>query len=333
MTYILDFSNPHFLESELPPQRSNLKLMLWAGDGNHDGVSDVQRLAGYDVYLCLGIPGPHLQKNIADLTGSQTLCMINVNDTKQMAAFEFIFKDAFSIIDTDYYGNTPTLSAAHYLTILERGGRAYNTEGINSLVMPTENLLNTLEIFVPILTPEQREQRTWSVGIIELAKRDDLPASHVWASPDLKHTFYDRTRDLQEHFVTWQKQRNPAWPKYAQTLEEQWNTLPIKTLCAPLMQRGVTEEVANTIQPYLETFSEYLGRRVLDITKGINIDAYMVKCENTKDINDVIRVRQKMLVWFNEEMPAGLSCAVGHYPSTWMKNEPVIFGMCYVKGS
>ena len=49
MTYILDFSNPHFLESELPPQRSNLKLMLWAGDGNHDGVSDGLRLAGYDV--------------------------------------------------------------------------------------------------------------------------------------------------------------------------------------------------------------------------------------------------------------------------------------------
>jgi len=323
MTYTLDFSNPRFSESELPPKRSNLKLILWAGDGNHDGVSDVHRLAGYDVYLCLGLPG-HLQKNIADLTGSQTLCMVNVNDTEQMAVFESIFKGAFSIIDTDYYGNTPTLSPAYYVSLLGSQGRANNTEGINSLVMPTENLLNMLEIFAPILPAHQREQRIWSSGIIELAKRDDLPTSHVWASPDLKQPFYDRTRELQEYFVTWQKLRNPLWPKCAETLEGHWDTLSIKTLCAPLMQQGVTEDVATTTQPHFETFSDYLARRVLVITSGLDVEAYMAECDNTKDIKDVIRVRQKMLNWFSAEMPAGLSCRL-------VKNESGPLQMCYVK--
>jgi hypothetical protein len=90
------------------------------------------------------------------------------------------------------------------------------------------------------------------------------------------------------------------------------------------MQQGVTEDVAITIQPHFETFSDYLARRVLAITEGIDLEAYMAECENTKDIKDVIRVRQKMLNWFSAEMPAGLSCRL-------VKNESGPLQMCYVK--
>jgi hypothetical protein len=75
MHSILDFTQPHtILQNQ---SRKNLRLILWAGDGEHDGISDVERLPNYDVYLCLGFRGPNFDKNVASLTDSQTFCIID----------------------------------------------------------------------------------------------------------------------------------------------------------------------------------------------------------------------------------------------------------------
>lgn len=332
MTYLLDFSKPHFLESFHPATRSNLKLILWAGDGEHDGVNDVQRLPDYDVYLCLGIPGPFLDRNIASLSGSQTLCMINVNNAEQMAAFKSIFRGAFSVIDSDYYGNTPRLPLSCYASLLGSNGKAYNTEGMNSLVMPVENLLNTLEIFAPVLPLHMKEQRRWSSGILDLAKRDYIPASHVWSSPDLKHDFYNNARKMQEIFVTWQSARNPAWPACAETLEGHWHNLPGKTLFSKINGQGTTQDVVDITRPHLQTFCDYLSQNVdaVFLLKGKDATDYHAECARTKNVNDGILLRQKVLRWLTTEMPDELSCVIGYYRDTLNRNNQDVFGMYLV---
>ncbi len=144
MPYILDFTNPYQLTAELPPKRYNLRLILWAGDGEHEGVSDVRRLRNYDVYVCLGLQPDKLQRNIIDLTGAQILCMIDMRNQNQLALFRSVFQDCFSAIDADYFGNTPTLPLTVYTPLLGVGGIAYNTEGINGLIMPQDNFLSVL---------------------------------------------------------------------------------------------------------------------------------------------------------------------------------------------
>ena len=46
--------------------KHGLKLMLWAGDGLHDGICDIERLSNYDVFLCAGYSG-NLDVNITYL--------------------------------------------------------------------------------------------------------------------------------------------------------------------------------------------------------------------------------------------------------------------------
>lgn len=337
MTYILDFTN---LPSELPPKRRDLKLILWAGDGEHDGVSDVRRLQQYDVFLCLGFDGPQLQKNIADLTGDQILCKMDVHNKNHMDAFRQIFYDSFVVMDADYYGNTPILPLEIYLPVLAPSGTAYHTEGINSLVMPQEDMLNTLEIFAPLLNPYGKEQRRWSIGILELAKRDNIPASHIWASPDLKHSWYNHTREMQEKFVAWQKIRNPAWPACADTLEEHCDTLSAKTLCVRISERYTSPEVLEQNQYHMQHFHDYLVQKIAKLLESqpqfslrrvATTTDYALECMKAKDIYERILTHQNVLKWLSSPVPPGLVCIIGCYRDMRYVDSPLKFGAYYVK--
>jgi hypothetical protein len=100
--------------------------MLWAGDCVHNRIPDVERLPGYDIYLCYGfIPG--LEDNIEALKRRQksgVICIIDVDDAAYYSLFERTFKGRFSLIDSDYNGNTPNLSPFNYAALLASGGKA-----------------------------------------------------------------------------------------------------------------------------------------------------------------------------------------------------------------
>jgi len=323
----------------MPQKRHGLKLILWAGDGEHEGVSDVKRLRDYDVFVCYGFEGPFLNNNINDLSGSQTICRMDVHNADHMAAFRQIFHGAFTMIDADYYGNTPVLPLSEYVPLLSPSGRAYHTEGINSLVMPQENILNVLEIFAPVLNAYASEQRRWSQGILELAKRDDIPASHVWSSPDLRHSWYDHTRDMQDKFVHWQKMRNPAWPACAATLEEHCDTLSIKTLCVRITQTSIAGDLEH-IRPYLQEFHDYLLKKIDTLyatqekysmrSTGAMTD-YLMECIKSKNIYEAILIRQNVLKWLSTPVPDGLVCMIGYYEDERYADYPQVFGAYYVK--
>jgi hypothetical protein len=102
---------------------------LWAGDGEHEGVTDVERLPNYDIYLCLGLSGSQFDKNVERLTDSQTICIVNVHDKEQMARFHAAFAGSFYYIDADYKGNTPTLPLTWDAFRLAAGAKGIVTAG------------------------------------------------------------------------------------------------------------------------------------------------------------------------------------------------------------
>ena len=51
MKRIADFSGRDMVTIGL---EGDLRLILWAGDGIHEGITDIERLPHFDVYLCLG---------------------------------------------------------------------------------------------------------------------------------------------------------------------------------------------------------------------------------------------------------------------------------------
>ena len=323
MRSILDFTRPHtILQNQL---RKNLRLILWAGDGEHDGISDVERLPNYDVYLCLGFQGPRFDKNVASLTDSQTICMIDIHNEDQMARFHAAFAGSFAYIDADYMGNTPTLPLTSYARLLTPNGRAFHTEGINGLRMREEDLLNTLEIFAPVLSSELADRRRWSSIILEIAKGNNITPGEAWSSPDLENPIYESIVDRQNRFVQWQSERNGAWPRCADSLEEQWTSLASRVLTWTLTNDTPTLE---SIRPHLAAFSDYLSKKI----EGLMFDRrdYWTECE--KVVGDhvaTVALKQQVLKWLSREVPPHLAPHIGYYTDMRRPDAPVTFGLWY----
>ena len=331
MRSILDFTRRHTAAHVPPPLYQNLRLMLWAGDGENDGLSDVERLPNYDVYLCLGFEGPRFDKNIEGLTESQKICILNVHQTEQMARFQETYAGSFMLIDADYKGNTPSLPLAVYASLLAPGGHAYNTEGINGLRMPEEDLLNTLEIFAPVLSPELKQRRQWSSLILELAKGSDITPGEAVASPDLKDPIHSYILENHRRFVKWQSERNEAWPLCAYTLEEQWASLADRVLTWGILNESFVLQV---IRPHLLTFSNYLSKRIgaIMIEKGMDSSDYLTECQKLGgDPVAQVRLKQRVLKWLLREVPATLSTQIGYYTDTRLPDAPTEFGLSYIK--
>jgi hypothetical protein len=319
--------------------------MLWAGDGERDGVTDVERLPNYDVYICLGSPIPQLDRNRSKLSEKQMICLIDVFDRDQMAHFNHVFQNRFVHIDADYMGNTPTLPPQSYSYLLAPGGHAYNTEGINGLIMPEENLLNTLELFVPVLPYVFKQRRIWSGGIIELAKRDGLGPGEVWSSPDLREqTYYSNIVANHERFIGWQKQRNPAWPFYADSLEKQWGSLNNDVLCWKLNRpedksyynfQISMAELSAAIEPHLSVLSDYLSLKIERLFQktGCDNSDYLVELATKTDPYEAISFRQEVMKWLLSVVPLGLTLKIGYYTDARRKSMLKDFGLYYVKVS
>ena len=331
MHSILDFTRRHTAANVQPPPQPNLRLMLWAGDGESEGVTDIERLPNYDVYLCLGFEGPRFDKNIDSLTGSQKICILNIHDKEQMARFQRVFAGSFALINADYRGNTPALPLAVYTNLLAPNGRAYNTEGINGLRMHEEDLLNTLEIFAPVLSPDLKQRRQWSAIILEVAKGNEITPGEAWASPDLKDPLFRTIVEGQNRFVQWQTERNKAWPLCAQSLEEQWASLGDRVLTWGILNNSSVLEV---IRPHLLNFSDYLEQRIgaLMLEKSMDRQDYLTESEKIggEPVSQV-RFKQRVLKWLLREIPATLSPQIGYYADERLPGAPTEFGLWYLK--
>lgn len=326
MPHVLNYTKHNVHPDHLPSIRTNLRLMLWAGDGIHEGVSDVARLRGYDMFICLGFP-PGLEQNIADLSGSQILCIIDIYDKAQMTEFRREFRGAFAHIDSDYHGNTPHLPPSDYNTLLGPGGTARHIEGINTLVMPLDNMLSTLEMFAPVLDYETRQKRFWCNTVIKLGKRDQITPGEVWSSHDLKHPFYNYVREEQERFVGWQKSRNPQWPAMKPTLREQ-----LEILGADVLTCTISLPIE---QPYLEEFSDFLDEKIrviLEIKTNFTlVQSAMDEASYGKDLMALIRVKQSVLKMLITELPSTMTGIIGRFLDDRFPTNPTEFGLSLVR--
>jgi hypothetical protein len=329
MHSILDFTQPHtILQNQ---SRKNLRLILWAGDGEHDGISDVERLPNYDVYLCLGFRGPNFDKNVASLADSQTICIIDIHDDDQMARFHASFAGSFAYIDADYMGNTPTFPLGCYASLLVPNGRVFHTEGINGLRMPQEDLLNTLEIFAPVLSPKLAAQRRWSAGILEAATSDGISPLEVWTSPELKQPFYARLVENHQRFVQWQSERNEAWPCCADSLDEQWASLEDRVLTWTLTSDANTLDF---IRPYLTKFSDHLSEKIerVILEKAFDSRDYLTECEKVGgDMLATVALKQQVLKWILREVPPCMAAQIGYYIDMRRPDGSVTFGLWYFR--
>jgi len=326
MRRVLNYTKHNVHPSHLPPIMTNLRLMLWAGDGIRDGVSDVARLRGYDVFLCLGF-SLGVEQNIADLSDSQTLCIINIHDNVQMTEFRKEFRGAFAHIDSDYYGNTPHLRISDYATLLGPGGTARHMEGINTLVMPVDNMLSTLEMFAPVLDYETRQKRLWSEGVIKLAKRDQLSPAEVWSSGDFKHSYYNYIREEQQRFAGWQTSRNPQWPAMKPTLKEQLEILGADVLTCP---------ISHPIeQAHLEEFSRFLTEKIQSILKAKTnftlVQSAMDEAAYGKDLAGVIRIKQAVMKMLMTDIPPSMTGIIGRFLDDRLPTNPTEFGLTLVR--
>jgi hypothetical protein len=253
-------------------KKDNLKLILWAGDGFHDGQSDIARLPNYDIYLCKGYPYT-IQANFADLEARPAdrpgcICIIDTEDQEMMRKFVDIFKGRFALIDSDYYGNTPTLKPHYYEELLAVNGKAFHIEGINGLRYPQYELQDAMEIFAPILPEEVAVKRQWTTEMIELAKGNNLDVHQTWGSRDMVGPYYDPIRERQAHYLNGQKARHPylqiARSVDPDKLEEYWTTLPIDTLTVNLQTAWSWESTdGSSIEPYKQRFADHLEKTLL----------------------------------------------------------------------
>jgi hypothetical protein len=313
--------------NQLPPIRTGLRLMLWAGDGEHDGVTDVARLRGYDVFLCMGLNQEMLQRNIDNLFGSQTLCIINIHEKEQMTEFCREFAGAFSHIDSDYYGNTPSLPMNYYNTLLGSGGMARNIVGINTLIMAEEDTLNTVELFFPVLDEKTKQRRFWDKSVLALSNRDDLSPGEVWTSSGLSHHYYDYAREAQARFVEWQKRRNSAWPSSKPTLDEQWESLGADVIASRIALPIAVE--------HLEHFSAYLTKKIASILEAkpmfTLVQSAMDEYCYGKDNAAVIRIKQNVIKHLMTELPSSLTGMIGRYIDERYEFRPTNFGLTLIR--
>ena len=249
--------------------KADASLMLWAGDCVHAGLTDVERLPDYDVYLCNGFKG--LPENLNVNRGPDKpicICVLDIHDEQQLANFIELFKGTFKTINSDYYGNTPRLPMQAYCDLLQVGGSAFNTEGINAVFFPSIAFRDTLELFAPVLPEDLKPRRRWTKALLNLARDNELTVEATWTSPDLRNSYYNGVRNEQEMFNDTQARRYPNQHLYnlaytAENIEEYWDTLPEHIFLTNTTRAFIMEDYdATWISAFKPRLIKYLERKV-----------------------------------------------------------------------
>ena len=127
---ILNFHDPQTLPTSLPPHiqnNPNLRLMMGAGDLNHDNIPNIQKFSTYDVFLCLPLVWDNsLIENIVYLeTTNKLLCFLDINNNEQVTAFTTLFANSFTFID-GHGGHCPHFDMYSLQKLLKNGAKAIN---------------------------------------------------------------------------------------------------------------------------------------------------------------------------------------------------------------
>jgi len=323
------------------PVKGGLRLMLWAGDGIHDGITDAERLPNYDVYLCGGYGENNVNQNMFAMKDEQTLCLLDIYNQDHLELFHRIYDGRFSLIDSDYIGNTPKLPLEDYSRLLSGGGIARNIEGISGLNIPYHSFHAMLEFFAPVLPKELLAHRRWSIGIMELSKRDDLPPEMVWTSSDLQHPYYKNTVEAQTWFETSQKKKNPLWPYHSETLEAHWSNLTLDALVIPVSDFHAVRDLTNPIEivmPHMKAFGDFLTVKINTFLAlnherfNMNQDHYQEHLTSLEpDILSIVRYKQTILKMFQHDLPPGMTGLIGFYEDDRYPQKPRRFGFTLQK--
>lgn len=249
--------------------RTDLKMVLWAGDCVHNEITDIERLPGFDVYFCFGFIQT-LQANVDYIYNNRSkagvICIIDATNKTLMDNFVEIFRGRFSVIDSDYHGNTPTLPREYYDALLSDEGKAFNMKGINGCRFPVEDFQNTLELFAPMLSREDNYRRTWTKELIDIAEGNKISPGAVWSSPDFKDSYYDMVRASQEQLIQWNKNRNPVSSQdYSRdNIEEYWKLLPLHILTVDFER---TSTFGNYATMCIERFRSFIIEHMIPMIK------------------------------------------------------------------
>ena len=325
LNFTLDIVPKHTLNGPL-------KMILWAGDMVHNEVTDIERLPGYDIYLCFGFIHT-LQANIDYLYKRKEpgyICIIDVNSERQMTDFITLFKGQFSYIDSDYHGNTPTMKPEYYNALLQTGGRAYNVEGINGLIMYRSDYINALETFAPILSAKLNDERRYTPDMLKLAKESELPVDMVWTSPDLIHPYYNNIRKGQENYSNYRKSLNPhhvdARVLGENRLEEYWSKLSesVLTFNIKYAETEANCELQELFPSYWPRFTKYLRERVEPLVDDLVDFREFIG----NDIGKVQKLLKQSVIAKNF---TGFTTHYGYYIDKRKKEYPVNYGMWFEK--
>jgi hypothetical protein len=293
MNFIL--GNPSKIVPELEG-RTDLRMVLWAGDCVHNEITDIERLPNFDVYLCMGFIQT-LQANVDYMYNNRSksgvICIIDVTNKEQITRFVDIFKGRFSVIDSDYNGNTPTLPREYYHILLSNEGKAFNIKGINGCVLPTDDFQNSLELFAPMLSKEDAYLRIWTAEFIEIARVNNLSPNAAWTSPDLKITYYNGVRERQERLMEWNKNRNPVWSySYSMdNIEEYWKLLPVHILTVNFERINVLNDSFRRYATMnIERFKSFMLEHISPMLKKPDEFSSYAKDMSIRTIQDCYRL-------------------------------------------
>jgi hypothetical protein len=303
-----------------------LRMILWAGDCVHDGITDIERLPNFDVYVCYGYP-QMLQANVDYLNQRAepgVICIIDVTSDEQMQDFISKFAGRITTIDADYHGNTPRLNPEYYHALLADGGKAYNVEGINSLVVVLGDYVNALEAFSPILPYKLFCERRYCPLMVELAKDNSLEVDFAWTSPDLKQPYYDNIRESQAAYTKYRQALNPnhlVFNKFNEkNLEEYWSDLAPDVLTFNY-RRAIhhNPDLEQIIEPYMDRFKAFLVWRLE--RKVDSVEEFREQGLTIEDIQRLYKLSQYARDF------KGFSVHFANYRDLRYTGGPTVYGM------
>jgi len=334
------------IPQEIPPwliNKPDASLMLWAGDCVHDGVTDIERLPGYDVYLCCGFDGLAANINVSKARPT-CICIIDVHDQEQLNSFTELFQNKFQTINSDYHGNTPKLPMQAYCDLLKVGGNAYNTEGINSLFFPTIAFRDTIELFAPVLPDYLKPRRKWTKSMLDLARDNELTVEGTWTSPDLVIPYYEEIRKEQTYFDEYRAKRYPSQNFYfmthtAENIEEYWDTLPecvfLANITRAFIMEGCDTEWADMFIPRLIKYLEKKVEMRMEEDLQHFLAFYATRSLSNETQLFALQMALKAIALSKEALPS-LKSSIQFYKDLRIKdmegeNPKMIFGVIFTK--
>jgi len=316
-------------------KKDDLSLMLWAGDCVHDGLTDVERLPDYDIYLCYGFDGLDANLNVKRAR-SICICVIDIHDEQQLSQFTNLFKGAFKTINSDYNGNTPRLPIKVYADLLKPGGSAYNTEGINFVFFPSVALRDTLELFAPVLPAALKPRRKWTKEMIQLAKDNGLSILATWTSSDLLIPYYDNIRAEQKRFDENMANSYPNQDLYSldyteETIETYWDTLPEHIFLTNIARAFIWEDIdATWVEPFKSRLVKYLERKVEMVMNEEDMQHFLAFYATRQCTETQLFALQIALKAIDLSKSTVLITAIRFYEDTRVKDK-MVFGVIFSK--